>query len=101
MLLVDDLLLSPVRGILWIFREIHNAAQEELADEPEAIAQQLRNLYMQLETSAISEQQFDKQEKVLLDRLDEIEADSEQSKDQAETDSEETLEETLAHGKDR
>ena len=102
MLLVDDLLFSPVKGILWIFREIHNAAQEEVANEPESISQQLRNLYMQLETSAISEQQFDAQEKVLLDRLDEIEAQSEPGQNQEETESEEAaLEETPAHGKDR
>jgi Gas vesicle protein G len=101
MLLVDDLLLSPVHGILWIFREIHNAAREEMANEPESIAQQLRNLYMQLETSAISEQQFDTQEKVLLDRLDEIEAAAEPGRDAGETDSGETLAETGAYGNDR
>jgi hypothetical protein len=61
----------------------------------------LRNLYMQLETSAISEQQFENQEKVLLDRLDEIEAASGPGQNEGETDSEETLEETPAHGKDR
>lgn len=101
MLLVDDLLLSPVKGILWIFKEIHNAAQEELAHEPESIAQQLRNLYMQLETSAISEQQFENQEKVLLDRLDKIEAGSGLSDHQEEADREEMPEEIPAHGKDR
>jgi hypothetical protein len=99
MFLIDDLLLSPAKGILWIFKEIHNAAKEEMANEPESISQQLRNLYMQLETSAISEQQFDSQEKVLLDRLDEIEADSDPEHDDGQTDSEETLEETTVHGK--
>lgn len=83
MLLVDDILCSPVRGILWIFREIHNAARDELADEPEAIAQQLRTLYMQLETGAITEQEFDSQEKALLDRLDECQAGSEGGAEEA------------------
>ena len=99
MFLIDDILLSPAHGIMWIFREIHKVAQEELDNEPESISQQLRNLYMQLETSAISEQQFDTQEKVLLDRLDEIEADSDPRQDDEETDSEETLEETTVHGR--
>ena len=81
MLIVDDILFSPVNGILWIFREIHNAASEELGNEADSITDQLRNLYMQLETSRISEQQFDDQEKLLLDRLDRIEADSESSGD--------------------
>lgn len=74
MLIVDDILFSPVRSILWIFREIHKTAQEELASEAESIADQLRNLYMQLETARISEQEFDDQEKLLLDRLDKVEA---------------------------
>ena len=74
MLLVDDILFSPVRSILWIFREIHKTAREELANEAESITQQLRNLYMQLETARISEQQFEDQEKLLLDRLDQMEA---------------------------
>jgi Gas vesicle protein G len=91
MLIIDDLLCAPAKGILWIFKEIHNAAKEEMDNEPESISQQLRNLYMQLETSAISEQQFDSQEKVLLDRLDEIEAASDHSSDEEED--EEELEE--------
>lgn len=74
MLLVDDILFFPVRSILWIFREIHNTAREELANEAESIADQLRNLYMQLETARISEKQFEDQEKLLLDRLDKMEA---------------------------
>ncbi len=94
MLLIDDLLLAPAKGILWIFREIHDAAREEMANEPEDISRELRNLYMQLETSAISDQQFDAQEKVLLDRLDEIQAGPEHEPDESETDREEELEET-------
>jgi len=83
MLLVDDILCFPMRIILWIFREIHNAAREEQADEPEAIAQQLRTLYMQLETGAITEEEFDSQEKLLLDRLDGIQAGGEAGEEEA------------------
>jgi hypothetical protein len=101
MLIIDDLLCAPAKGILWIFKEIHNAAQEELANEPESISQQLRNLYMQLETNAISEPQFDAQEKVLLDRLEEIEATSERNTEEGESGSEGILEEVPVHGKGR
>jgi len=72
MLLVDDILFFPVRSIFWIFREIHNAAEKELASEEESITEQLRLLYMQLETGRISEQEFAAGEKSLLDRLDAI-----------------------------
>ena len=74
MFLVDDILLSPVKGVLWVFREIHDAAQQELAGEGEAITAALSELYMRLETEQITEAEFDAQEKVLLDRLDRLQA---------------------------
>ena len=72
MFLVDDILLFPVRSILWIFREIHNAAQEEQAGETERITAQLSELYMMLETGKMTEEEFDTAAKGLLDRLDAI-----------------------------
>jgi hypothetical protein len=74
MFLVDDILLSPVKGVLWVFREIHEAAQQELAGESEAITGALSELYMRLEIGQITETEFDAQEKVLLDRLDRLQA---------------------------
>jgi hypothetical protein len=70
MVLVDDLLLFPMRSLLWIFREIHKAAQEELANEAESVTAELSNLYMRLETGRISEEEFAAEEKTLLERLD-------------------------------
>ena len=72
MLLVDDILLFPARGILWIFRAVNQAAQEEMAGEAEALQSELRDLYMMLETGVISENEYDKREKVLLDRLENL-----------------------------
>jgi hypothetical protein len=74
MFLIDDILLSPAKGLLWVFREIHDAAQQELAGESEAITASLSELYMRLETEQITEAEFDAQEKVLLDRLDRLQA---------------------------
>lgn len=70
MVFVDDLLMFPMRSVLWIFREIHHAAQEELATEAESITAELSNLYMRLETGRISEEEFAAEEKLLLDRLE-------------------------------
>jgi hypothetical protein len=70
MLLVDDILFSPVKGILWIFRQIHELAEEELAGEADRIRESLTDLYMLLETGQITEEEFEQQEAVLLDRLD-------------------------------
>ena len=72
MLIVDDILLFPARSILWIFHEIHNASQEELAHESESITAELSELYMMLETGRITESEFETQEKELLDRLDKL-----------------------------
>jgi len=73
-LLVDDLLLAPLTGLLWVFRKIHEAAQEEMLGEADAITQELRDLYMMLETGRVTEAEFDARERALLDRLEVIQA---------------------------
>lgn len=73
MFLLDDILLAPIKGVLWIFEEIVNAAEEDLAAESDRIKDRLREMYMQLETGQISEEAFDAEESLLLDRLDELE----------------------------
>ena len=72
MFLVDDILLAPFHGLLWIFDEIHQAAQQEMAEEADAVTAQLSDLYLMLENGRLSEEEFDVQEKRLLDRLDQI-----------------------------
>lgn len=72
MLIVDDILLFPVRGINWIFRQIHDIAEEELAGEADRIRESLTELYMLLETGQITEEEFEEQERILLDRLDNL-----------------------------
>jgi hypothetical protein len=99
-LIVDDILFFPVRSILWIFGEIHKNAREELANEAESITQQLRNLYMQLETAGISEQQFEDQEKLLLDRLDKMEARSGSQEDDEELENTQVEEESERYVRD-
>jgi hypothetical protein len=71
-LLLDDLLLSPARGLWFVFKEIAKTAQQELLDD-EAVRQQLREIYMQLETGRISEQEFERREGALVRRLEAIE----------------------------
>ncbi len=73
MFLVDNLLLSPFTSLLWVFKEINEAVQQEKAGEAEGVTRSLGELYMKLETGAITEEQFTAEEKQLLDRLDAIE----------------------------
>ena len=72
MLLVDDLLLAPLSGLLWVAEKIHDAAREEMAGEADAITEELRQLYLMLEAKQIAEADFDARERELLDRLDAI-----------------------------
>lgn len=73
MFLLDDILTAPLKGVLWIFKEIVRAAEEDQAAEADRIKDRLRELYMQLETGQLSEAEFDEEERQLLDRLDELE----------------------------
>ena len=78
MLIIDDILLFPMRSIHWIFRELHNAARQEMENEAESITAELSDLYMMLETERITEDEFDACEKQLLDRLEIVQVTSDQ-----------------------
>lgn len=86
MFVIDDLLLSPLKGFMWIVRELHKNAEETIAAESEDLTASLSTLYMMLETGQIGQEEFDAQEREILDRLDAIEAaggDAEASSDDA------------------
>lgn len=69
MLLIDDLLLLPFRGIAGIFRKIHEMAERELSDE-NYIRERLMELQLKYELDEISEEEYARLEKELLARLD-------------------------------
>lgn len=94
MFLLDDILLMPAHGLLTVFRELDKAVHQEFANEGEAIRTELSELYMMLETGQITEEEFDRQEKELLDRLDDFEERRES------TDAEEADEDTEEAGED-
>ncbi len=68
-----------MRGVLWLFQEIYEAVQGDVRGEKESLTDELSQLYMRLETGQITEGQFDEQEKTLLDRLDELEAEAKEA----------------------
>ena len=72
MFLIDDILLSPAKGLFYIFKQIHKAAEEEFLNE-ENVSAELSELYMMLETGKITEEEFNKSESELLNRLEQIE----------------------------
>jgi hypothetical protein len=74
MFLLDDILLSPFKGLAWIFRELHRATNQENANERDRLSDELGKAYMMLETGQIAESEFASLEKRILDRLDELNA---------------------------
>jgi hypothetical protein len=88
MLLVDDLLASPVNGLIWVFREIHKAATTEQATRRENIMAALSALYVSLEQEEITEEEFDTQEQALLDELDAYDARADAEEDEDDEDDE-------------
>ncbi len=72
MLLIDDIVRFPMSGLLWIFREIHEAAEQEMRAEADSITLELQQLYAELETGQITEEEFDRRETFLLDKLDQM-----------------------------
>jgi len=84
MMMIDDILVFPFKSLLMVFREIYNAAVQELEQEGERIRLELGQLYMSLETGGIDEATFDERERDLLDRLDELEAQQAASADEDE-----------------
>jgi len=82
MFLIDDVLLAPVSGVMYIFREIQAAAEKEAVKNAEGLRTQLAELYAMLESGRISSDQFDAKEKELLDQLDGISQMNEGEKDE-------------------
>ena len=71
MFLLDNILLAPLKGVIWMGRKLSDMAQEELTDKGR-IKEQLMRLQLQFELDEISQAEYDQKEKELLDRLDAI-----------------------------
>jgi Gas vesicle protein G len=63
---------APFRGLLRIFEEVAKQTEQELYNE-DAVKAQLTELYTRLEAGSLSEEEFDRCEAELVERLEEIE----------------------------
>lgn len=81
MLLIDDLLMLPVKGFVGIFKKIHEMVEMELSDETH-IRQKLMALRLRFELDEISEEEYNQHEKELLGRLDVVRGIDEEEKEE-------------------
>lgn len=73
MLFIDDLLLSPVNGFIFILNQIQKIADKELNDDS-FIKEQLLELQMRVELDEISDEEYKEREAELFARLRAIKA---------------------------
>ena len=68
--LIDDILLAPIKGIVWVAEKVRDMALEELEDTPEKLQRELLDAQMALETEDITEAEYQKKEKDILERME-------------------------------
>ncbi len=71
MFILDDILLAPLNGIIWMGKKIGEIVEKEFSDEG-LIKEKLMEVQMKFEMDKISEKEYNKQESELLARLDAI-----------------------------
>ena len=71
MFLIDDIFLAPLKGVVWLGQKINEVIEKELSDEG-LIKEKLMELQLRFELDEISEEEYNKEEEKLLERLDAI-----------------------------
>ena len=69
--LLTSPVLGPIRGVHWLATKVTEAAENELLDESK-VRGELSELQMRLDMGEITEEEYDEQEKVLVERLNAI-----------------------------
>ena len=69
--LLTSPVLGPIRGVHWLAAKVTEAAENEFLDESK-VRGELSELQMRLDMGEITEEEYDEQEKVLVERLNAI-----------------------------
>lgn len=69
--ILDDILLFPINGVVWLGQKIKESAEADLLDDSN-VRESLLKLQMELEMGQLTEPEYDKKEAELLGRLEEI-----------------------------
>jgi len=71
MLLIDDILLLPYKGLVGIFKKIHETAKREVSDEKYTL-EKLMEIQLRYELDEISEEEYNREEAKLQAKLNAI-----------------------------
>jgi uncharacterized membrane protein YfbV (UPF0208 family) len=70
--LIDDILLAPLKGVVWIGKKINEVAEKEQLSNEGEIKEKLMELQFKFELDEIDVEEYDRQEKEILEQLDAI-----------------------------
>ena len=71
MFLIDDVVLSPLKGLLWLGEKIENLCDQETSDDGR-VMERLMALQLKFELDEINEEEYVEQEKEILAQLETI-----------------------------
>jgi len=71
MLLIDDILFAPIKGVVFLAEKINEVIVKETSDEG-AVKERLMALQLKFELDEIDEKEYDKREDELLNLLENI-----------------------------
>jgi hypothetical protein len=70
MFILDDILLAPLKGLVWIGKKIDEVAESELSPDEGKLMDKLMELQLRFELDEIDEEEYSKLENELLERMD-------------------------------
>ena len=71
MFLIDDLLMAPFKGMLFVAKKINEVIEKETSDEG-TIKERLMGLQLKFEMDEIDEEEYDRREDELLMLLEKV-----------------------------
>lgn len=71
MFLIDNIILAPLKGTVWLSKKIAETAENQLSDRGR-VKEELMRLQLQFELDEITEEEYCRRESELLQRLDTI-----------------------------
>lgn len=78
MLLIDDILLAPLKGIIFLGKKIDELVQKEISDEGR-IKERLMELQLKFEMDEMTVEEYDRRESELLEMIERIQLEKEKN----------------------
>jgi len=69
--ILDDIMLAPVKMLVWLGKKIEETAEEEVNDESKW-RERLLELQIKYELGEITEEEFEREEELIMERISAI-----------------------------